>query len=92
MGSLEPLTASPCRGDGLCQAGQSCLPARGTLLSWSGGIWGSLRAGSVHGGVRTAGGGVGGCAREEEAEAGVHEWVHPRSCACRRWVLGRAHL
>lgn len=54
MGSPELLTVSLCRGVWLCWAGWSCLPAPGTLLSWGGGIWGTLRLEGVHGGLKTA--------------------------------------
>lgn len=53
MRSPELLTVSLCRGVWLCWAGRSCLSAPGTLLSWGGGIWGTLRVGDVHGGVKT---------------------------------------
>lgn len=54
VGSPELLTVSLCRGVWLCWAGWSCLPAPGTLLSWGGGIWGTLWLEGVHGGLKTA--------------------------------------
>lgn len=50
----ELLMVSLCHGVWLCRAGQSCLTAPGTLLSWGGGIWGTLRVGGVHGDVKMA--------------------------------------
>lgn len=76
MGSPEPLVAFPCRGDWLCQAGQSCPPARGTLLRGVGGFGEPEgRAGSAHGGVCTAGVGMGGRAMER-----MPGWVCTSGC------------
>lgn len=47
-------SSSWCHGVWLCWAGWSSLPAPGSLLSCDGGIWGTLRVGGVHGGVKRA--------------------------------------
>lgn len=93
MGSPEP----PVLWGPAVQAGQSHLPTQGTLLSWGEGSWrsqGSLKTGSVHGGAQfgAAGAECAYTAGVSHGWVGVHEWVHPCSCAYRVCVLGCTHM